>query len=317
MRRQIELRRLIATALAYILVGGVVGSVGYAIDEWQGMAWALGGAVAWSTAFALGAHETGRAVRNWSLAGGLACGIAWALAWPIVLELDVYRAAHSLVMTPGWAFVLGVPAGVGGGLLGGIALAKRGAALAFVVGAPLGLLAGVSLVEASLPFAGPRFAAPVLGVVGALLGVPIGLRIGRWSRPALFVFEELWPYLREMTVPFAGFVAGYLVLVIAFAGCYGTLWRMSLGGAFSGLPENPDFLDFMYASIGIATGTGNDLAPRNPMAKVAVSTEAVFAQGWLIAVFAAVGAHLSPRFSRLAGRGPSHDAAFKDDDSGE
>jgi FMN phosphatase YigB (HAD superfamily) len=35
-------------------------------------------------------------------------------------------------------------------------------------------------------------------------------------------------------------------------------------------------------------------------AKTLVSIEAIFAQGWMIAVFAAVGAHLAPRFSRIA-----------------
>lgn len=302
-----RLWRATMAALGGLLVAAVVGSVGFAIDSWQGLAWAIGGACAWATAFALGAHETGRPVSSWSLAGGLICGTAWALGWPIAHELELYQSVHSLVMTPGWALVWGVPAGVGGGLFGGIALAKRGTRLGLIVGVSLGVLAALSMVQDPVPVSGPWLAFPLLGAVGALAGVPIGLRIGRWSRPTLFVFEELWPYLREMTVPFAGFVAGYLVLVIAFAGLFGTLWRASAGRALTGVPADPSIMDFAHASIGIATGTGGGFVPLSTFAKLAVSVEAVFAQGWLIAVFAAVGAHLSPRFTRLAERrgGPS------------
>lgn len=314
MPRESSLQDGLAGTFGILVVMATVGAVGFALDAWEGFAWSVGGACAWTIAFALGAHETRRPPVPWSLAGGLLCGIAWSFTWPIAHELEIYQAVHSAVVTPAWILAWAVPAGIGGGLLGGIALSRHGAALAVLVGLPLGFVAALALVQEPIPFYGPRWLGLLVGMVGAAAGIPIGLRIGRWGRPMIFVFDDLAPYLREMTVPFAGFVAGYLALVVLFAGMFGTLWRVSSGSAFVVMPEQPVFFDFIYASVGIATGTGNTLTPRSALAKLLVSAEAVFAQGWLIAVFAAVGAHLSPRFSKLAElrRAPGPETATTD-----
>ena len=300
MTRLLAVCRTLAWLFGGMLVILTVGCVGFAIDRWQGLAWAVGGACAWAIAFALGAHETRRPIAPWSLLGGLLCGLAWSFTWPIAHELEIYQALHAPVMTPAWILAWAIPAGIGGGLLGGVALTRHGTALGVVVGLALGFGATLALIQEPVPFAGPRLLGWLFGLVGAVIGIPIGLRLGRWGRPALFVFEDLAPYLREMAIPFAGFVVGYISLVVAFAGFFGALWRLSGGAAISGMPADAAFIDFVHASVGIATGTGTALTPESPLAKTLVSIEAVFAQGWLIAVFAAVGAHLSPRFSRLA-----------------
>ncbi len=296
----VAIRRTFAWLLGGALILLTVGCVGFAIDRRDGLAWAVGGTCAWAIAFALGARETRRPIAPWSLLGGLLCGLAWSFTWPIAHELEVYQALHAPVLTPAWILAWTIPAGVGGGLLGGVALTRHGTALGVVVGLALAFAATFALVQAPVPFAGSRLLAWLLGLVGAVIGVPIGLRIGRWGRPALFVFEDLAPYLREMAIPFAGFVVGYISLVLAFAGFFGALWRLSAGAAISGMPADAAFSDFFHASVGIATGTGASIVPESPLAKTLVSIEAIFAQGWLIAVFAAVGAHLSPRFARLA-----------------
>ena len=142
----------------------------------------------------------------------------------------------------------------------------------------------------------------MVGFFGAAVGVPIGFRLGRLLRPIVFVFEELRPYLSEMAVPFAGFVSGYIALVLLFTGLIGSLWRLDPGRAFTGFPAGPTFFDFVHFSVAAATGGPTGVQASSLAAKAVVSIEAIFAQGWMIAVFAAVGAHLTPRFSRIADR---------------
>jgi hypothetical protein len=142
-----------------------------------------------------------------------------------------------------------------------------------------------------------------LGLLGGLIGLPFGLWLGRRIRPIVFVFDELHPYLNEMAVPFAGFVSGYVALVLLFTGLIGSLWRMD-PGSFTGCSTAPAFFDFVHFSVAAATGGPTSVQAVSLPAKAVISIEAILAQGWMIAVFAAVGAHLAPRFTTIAERGP-------------
>jgi hypothetical protein len=89
----------------------------------------------------------------------------------------------------------------------------------------------------------------VTGVLAAAVGLPLGFRLGRIGRPIVFVFDELRPYLSEMAVPFAGFVSGYIALVLLFTGLIGSLWRLQHEGAFLGFASAPKFFDFVHFSV--------------------------------------------------------------------
>jgi len=199
---------------------------------------------------------------------------------------------------------LSIPAGIGGGLLGGFAMGEKGARYGAALGLTWGFLTGAApfpfLVEAQRPPLYVAFLWGLTGLVCSSLGVPLGLRIGRWGRPVVLVFEDIWPYLSEMAVPFGGFVSGYLALILIFAGLMGTTWRMDPSGSFSGFSSAASFWDFAYFSVAVATGSAESSQARSSLAKLFVSAEAIFAQGWMIAVFAAVGAHLTPRFEKIS-----------------
>jgi hypothetical protein len=299
---------IISMLLVLLFVVAVVAPIGYAMEGLPSMFWAIGGAVAWVMIFALAAKTSSAKMHASALVGGWLCGSAWALSWVIARGLETLISDIGRMHEWGmWPTVLTSPfAGIGGGLLGGVAFGQKGRKYGTALGLAWGTLSGIA------PFAAfkelPSFPYAVLcaavGFIGAAVGVPFGLRLGRFFRPVVFVFDELRPYLSEMAVPFAGFVSGYVALVLLFTGLIGSLWRMDPAGAFTGFTTAPHFFDFVHFSVAAATGGPTSVQAVSLPAKAVISIEAILAQGWMIAVFAAVGAHLAPRFTSIAERTP-------------
>jgi len=298
---------ILAMVLVLVFVVAVVGPIGYAMEGLPSMFWAIGGAVAWVMIFALAAKTSSAKMHASALVGGWLCGSAWALSWLLARALtDAIGdfGFHQWGIVP--TLIFSPLAGIAGGLLGGVAFGQQGRTYGTALGLAWGALSGVA------PF--PFFNEPtpflyvviclVVGFFAAALGLPLGFRLGRMFRPVVFVFDELRPYLSEMAVPFAGFVSGYVALVLLFTGLIGSLWRMDPGGAFIGFTTTPAFFDFVHFSVAAATGGPTGVQANSLPAKAVVSIEAILAQGWMIAVFAAVGAHLAPRFTSIAERGP-------------
>ena len=70
-----------------------------------------------------------------------------------------------------------------------------------------------------------------------------------WLQPRLNVYVQLVEYLRVMWIPIGGFGAGYLVIVIVFAGFSGMLERFS-PGSFAGAADAGigDWMSFSFFS---------------------------------------------------------------------
>jgi hypothetical protein len=298
---------ILTMVLVLVFVVAVVGPIGYAMEGLPSMFWAIGGAIAWVMIFSLAAKTTSAKMHASALVGGWLCGSAWALSWLLMRGLsDAISDAgiHQWGVLP--TLITSPLAGVAGGLLGGLAFGQGGRRYATALGLAWGTMSAVApfTVFKELPTLIYAALCAVIGFSVAAVGVPIGFRLGRLFRPIVFVFDELRPYLNEMAVPFAGFVSGYIALVLLFTGLIGSLWRMDPAGAFAGFTTPPQFFDFVHFSVAAATGGPTGVQATSLPAKAVVSIEAILAQGWMIAVFAAVGAHLAPRFTTIAERSP-------------
>jgi hypothetical protein len=158
--------------------------------------------------------------------------------------------------------------------------------------------ATLSPVSTALGFTG---AAGMLFVLGRL--------IAGWLSPRVRVLTDLALYLRAMWVPLGGFVVGYLFLALFFAGLYAALNRAFPATSFVGVSD-PSFGDWFFFSVTTATTLGDPVVqPVSGFSRSLVGIQAVLATCWLIAVFAAVTAHLQPAFARIAARGADRDSA--------
>lgn len=122
-----------------------------------------------------------------------------------------------------------------------------------------------------------------------------------WMRPRLNVYVQLVEYLRVMWIPIGGFGAGYLVIVIAFAGFSGMLERFS-PGSFAGAADAGigDWMSFSFFSALGQDYTG--ITPVTAPARVVVGARLVLSVGWLLVVFAAVMSAIQPQLERIARR---------------
>lgn len=288
--------------LALAVVLAVVAPLGYAMTGITGLAWVVPGAVIWTSLFAFAAVRSGRSVFTWALVGGTMCGTIWALGEVL---------AHHLIRS-GVGVSVSVPvavlsAGLGGGALIGATLGRgedrsddlRLSFAAALLGAGLGAAAGLYFATNDGSRAIGVTVLIVVGLVGGLTMAIPGRSIGLRFRPAVLFFEDLWPYLREMAVPLAAFAAGYLCLAVAFAGFYGTVWRLD-PDAFAGLPAQPGFWDFVFFSLMTASSANTPVSAISSVAQVLVALEVTIGLGWLIVVFGALSAHLAPRLSQIA-----------------
>jgi len=268
-----------------------------------GLGWVVPGAVLWTLLFAYAGARTGKSPTAWGIVGGLICGTVWALGEVIMSE--VLRRGLG-TWTTLWA--LAVCAGLGGGALVGAAFGRAPTALAdrtlrlaaLALGTGFGFSAGLFAARAGdYAVIWPKLllicAGSLAGLAAAIPGRGLGLRF----RPSVIFFDQLWPYLREMAIPLAAFGVGYFCLTLAFAGFYGTLFRLE-PAAFEGLPQRPQFWDFVYFSLMTASTANTPVNAVSTTAQAMVALEVILGLGWLIVVFGALSAHLAPRLEAIA-----------------
>ena len=122
-----------------------------------------------------------------------------------------------------------------------------------------------------------------------------------WLQPRLNVYVQLVQYLRVMWIPIGGFSAGYLVIIIVFAGFSGMLERFS-PGSFAGAANAGigDWMSFSFFSALAQDYTG--ITPVTATARVLVGARLVLSVGWALVVFAAVMSAIQPQLERIARR---------------
>ena len=195
-------------------------------------------------------------------------------------------------------------------LLLGFPVATLGEFIGFLLGLSVGGVIGYGIlsITGAIDFSHVGSLAINLSIfyVGAALGLPLGKSLGTRTRrvvsPILKLYTRVWPYLREMLRPVAGFFFGYVVIALLFAGFFSSLFHT--GGGFTGLPQDPSFWDFIYLSIVTLTSLGyglghGDIEATSLAAKALISLEVILGIGWLVVLFAAVIAYLEPRFSEI------------------
>lgn len=121
-----------------------------------------------------------------------------------------------------------------------------------------------------------------------------------WLQPRLRVYDRLAEYLRVMWVPIGGFAVGYLMIIILFAGFYGTLERFSSGAFADAGVGVKEWLFFAFF-----TGLAQDYATVVPVsdgARVLVGAHLILSAGWVVVLLAAVMSSIGPRLERIARR---------------
>ncbi len=129
-----------------------------------------------------------------------------------------------------------------------------------------------------------------------------GSALGRWLRPRFEVLGQLVLYLRAMYVPIGAFAIGYSVILLVFAGFYGSLYRLDPG--HFGTPELvPARVDWIFFALYSAVGTTySALRPVSAIANGTVAAQSLLGIGWAVVVFAAVMSHLQPRLAAISQR---------------
>lgn len=143
-------------------------------------------------------------------------------------------------------------------------------------------------------------------VLGNALALPLGMYTGVWLEPRIKSLGRLWPYLRVMSIPLAGFGLVYLAIILLFGTYYWATFTCDGDGAIcsiKGFSANASIGDFFYFSVTtIATLGYGDAVPASPLARFLSSLEAIVGIGWITVGFAGVLAYLQPRFAELSKR---------------
>ena len=291
---------------ALLLLVGLVAPFSYAIGGLEGLTLALrrGLTTGILAGIVIGYHQGFHAGLATMLFAGIGVGISGPLVWDYAGNL-------------GTGFVKSLAATFGLGLAVPFAFAE--AAERRRVSVIISLAAGFTTGLVVGPFwtipevFGHGWTTPegryaiFLGAIGGASGGGIGMAagpyVGHRLKSWLLVFPALWPYLREMLAPLSGVAFGYLALIFLFAAFYGAAWRTNPCCAFNGFPQDPSFTDFLYFSlVTIATLGSGDITPSSDVTKWLIFAEVIAGFSWITVVFAAVIAHLSPRFTKIAER---------------
>lgn len=294
-------------AIGLLLFLVILGPLSYALGGRDGLAWGLRNGFIWVLAFTIGASRRQRenlvpALIAIGLPGGLIAGVG-AAVYQRALYFLPFGAARIVAEGAAGVFIGLFSLSFSTSAIFGVGLANLRRGFLALGSGFIALIGGLAAV--------PRFGWPFgllvagLGAVGgfllAWLAIRFGEQIGSWARPMLRAFVELWPYLKVMSIVASAFTIGFLLLIVFYANAYGTIWRMN-PASFKGFPDSASYIDFFYFSIVIATGLGADVMPVSVLARLLVSTEVILGLGWMIIVFAAVVAYISPAWEDLAAR---------------
>ena len=172
--------------------------------------------------------------------------------------------------------------------------------------AEMGIAAGVGMLE------GSNLETTLLLLPTMLLLLPAAAFLSAraaaaWLRPRLQVYLQLAEYLRVMWIPIGGFAAGYMAIVLVFAGFCGMLERFS-PGSFAGAADAGigDWISFSFFSALAQNYTG--ITPVSVAAGMLVGARLVISVGWALVVFAAVMSAIQPQLERIARRNAPRDA---------
>ncbi len=122
-----------------------------------------------------------------------------------------------------------------------------------------------------------------------------------WMKPRLDVYAQLVEYFRVMWIPIGGFSAGYLAIIVVFAGFSGMLERFS-PGSFAGAADAGigDWLSFSFYSALAQDYTG--ITPASLAARTLVGARLLLSVAWALVVFAAIMSAIQPQLERIARR---------------
>ena len=234
---------------ASILIGAALGVVMALLGGGQGFAFGPGVYVPPVLGLGVGLLDglgTQR-VRTYRDAGLESLVMGALLALGVAPALGPAGAATALLLMPTMALIAG--------------FVSRDAAGRRYSRPPVWLLVGalgvyVALVAADRLFTeAPNPTAVVLsGIAVVQFGIPtlmfvFGRAAATWLEPRLRVYAQLAEYLRVMWIPIGGFAAGYLAIILVFAGFCGMLDRFA-PDSFTGAPAAGigDWVSFSFFS---------------------------------------------------------------------
>ena len=129
-----------------------------------------------------------------------------------------------------------------------------------------------------------------------------GRSMAVWLRPRLRVYMQLTAYLRVMWIPIGSFTAGYMTLILLFAGFGGTLERFA-PGSFTGAADSAGITDWIAFSFFTALARDyTEIIPVSVGARALVGGHLILSIGWGLVVFAAVMSYIQPQIERIARR---------------
>jgi hypothetical protein len=149
-----------------------------------------------------------------------------------------------------------------------------------------------------------RLGLTVALVVGlaAGIGVLAGIVTAMVATRGFIDFAGALDYLKAMTWPVIGFFVGFFLILVIFAGIYGSIAKID-PASFIGNDRTTNFGDFAFFSLMTLTSLGySELVPVSMSAKFVTSLQAFLSVAWIIVVFAAVIAYVEPRFRALRER---------------
>jgi hypothetical protein len=156
----------------------------------------------------------------------------------------------------------------------------------------------------------PLGLAAVVAIGCLALSVELGSQLGARLRPSIEVFEKIMPIFRVMSLPVAGFTVGYLAVALWFASTFAfvnTLDRRAFvelnlkTGDYTLTPnESGTFGDFLYFSMTTNPPLGySEIRPVSTVARTLVTLESILGTGWIVIVFAAILAYVTPRIDDI------------------
>lgn len=287
-----RLRKATALGAMLLVIAVVVAPVSFAREGWDGLAVALAVGLSVGLVHGLAGGLVGALVYGlvYGLSGGLSVGLVFGLSVGLVRGL-VYGLVGGLAG--------GLIVGLVGGLMGGLVFGLLGGLMRGLGGLMGGLVYGLSVGPAALA----------------------GLLLGAALRQGALELDDIAKYLRAMLTPVVGYALIYFLIVLWFAGLYGTAVRVGGSQVFdrsqdaavqrllvahdqglegSTTPTEPSFGEFLYFSLMTMTTLGySDLVPASPLAKGLTSFQAILGTAWLVVGFAAVIAYLEPKFAKI------------------
>jgi Ion channel len=149
----------------------------------------------------------------------------------------------------------------------------------------------------------------IVWVALSFLIFPVAQIVGRFVGKITSEFAAIRDYLAKILLPAIGYMVGYIVIIIFFAGAFQLAndWAFCNGRCFR--PEVSETIldpsDFFYLSVSTITSLGyghSFVLAEAPLAKGLVVAEVMAGVVWTLVVFAALVAYLTPRLEQWRSR---------------